>query len=354
MPEIYLEQPLSDPLAVAQEAIPFVQSLFPELKIPLEIPVFSDLVVLGPLRAALRDVHREAPERFTRRLLNLHRLARWVSFHVPIIELSEGLFSALLLTDPASVDWDEVHPPFDTFVVRVPSLLSLCDPDDNSPVPVTTVWYHRYDVSDDAVAAAKTVDLALSPALIATRTDAAHHMLIEIAGGDCAVTEQTPVFSIPLAKWLNQSMKGRGILVGDVPATQEDIHLQLAMRRLYVNLCLYIAERGLGATRPRRRACRYTKRGRTEETLSNNWLVGAEIPFDQMLCDAAKAWVDTRRRQRAGWHVMKRTVVRGHWRNQACGLARAERRRIWIMPHPRGGGQQVGHLYTEKKRKERT
>lgn len=37
-------------------------------------------------------------------------------------------------------------------------------------------------------------------------------------------------------------------------------------------------------------------------------------------------------RQRGNW----RWVVRGHWRNQACGTGRSERQRIWIADHWKG------------------
>lgn len=40
-------------------------------------------------------------------------------------------------------------------------------------------------------------------------------------------------------------------------------------------------------------------------------------------------------------------VVRGHWRNQACGARMAERRVIWIAPHVRNstGAVAAGHDY---------
>lgn len=346
MTTLALMQDLSDPLAVARQSLPFVQRLFPALEVPLDLPVFSDAVLLGPQRKAFDDLYQREKPRFTILMMNLHRLARWASFHVPVIELSSGLLSALLLTDPASVEWDEIHPPFDTFAVRVPPLWRLDDPEEGNPV-VTALWFHRYDVSDAAYTA-QTMNLEGYDRQSVLGSSTSQWLLTEIAGHMSVVIEQQPWQAMSLAKWLNYKRARDAIRPGEDPCTVQDIHLQLAVRRLYINLCLYIAERGLGAVRPQRRACRYTKRGQAEAAgLSTNWLLGVEIPFDQTLHDAAKAWTETRRRQRAGWRVMKRTVVRGHWRNQACGLARAERRRIWIMPHPRGGGLNVGHRYRE-------
>lgn len=36
------------------------------------------------------------------------------------------------------------------------------------------------------------------------------------------------------------------------------------------------------------------------------------------------------------WSLTYKTLVRGHWRNQACGTGRQERKMIWIEPHTRG------------------
>ena len=36
------------------------------------------------------------------------------------------------------------------------------------------------------------------------------------------------------------------------------------------------------------------------------------------------------------WKLQHRFVVRGHWRNQACGEKHAERKRLWIEPHWKG------------------
>jgi hypothetical protein len=47
--------------------------------------------------------------------------------------------------------------------------------------------------------------------------------------------------------------------------------------------------------------------------------------------------------------ISYRTLVRGHWRNQAVGVARSQRVKRWIEPHVRGRDlptQVVGHTYS--------
>lgn len=47
------------------------------------------------------------------------------------------------------------------------------------------------------------------------------------------------------------------------------------------------------------------------------------------------------------WKVEHRFIVRGHWRNQAVGPGRAERRKTWIAPHWKGpeGAEAWRHIY---------
>lgn len=40
--------------------------------------------------------------------------------------------------------------------------------------------------------------------------------------------------------------------------------------------------------------------------------------------------------EHAAFKLAHRVQVRGHWRNQACGVGRAERKLIWIKPHYKG------------------
>ena len=44
----------------------------------------------------------------------------------------------------------------------------------------------------------------------------------------------------------------------------------------------------------------------------------------------------------AAWRATSRWMVRGHWRAQACGRGRAERRPTWIAPYWKGPADGTG------------
>lgn len=61
--------------------------------------------------------------------------------------------------------------------------------------------------------------------------------------------------------------------------------------------------------------------------------------------------VRTGQRSGARWELKYKTVVRGHWRNQAHGPGRTLRSLKWIEPHTRGpdfSDKVAGHIYTVK------
>jgi len=67
----------------------------------------------------------------------------------------------------------------------------------------------------------------------------------------------------------------------------------------------------------------------------------SSLKLDRRLVEAAKHYGDPAYKLHARW------IVRGHWRNQACGPARAERRMTWVRPHWKGDDAlaPVRHIY---------
>ena len=73
--------------------------------------------------------------------------------------------------------------------------------------------------------------------------------------------------------------------------------------------------------------------------------VGTEVKVDEELREIVRT------EGTGGYRLTYRTLVRGHWRNQAHGPARALRTRKWIEPHVRGTElptKVVGHTYEIK------
>lgn len=82
-----------------------------------------------------------------------------------------------------------------------------------------------------------------------------------------------------------------------------------------------------------------------------NWLVGSRVTIDR---DLKKAVAEGKKG--TGGKLRFKSLVRGHWRNQAHGPGRTLRKMIWIEPHVRGGeldGPLLGHSYDVKGKKTR-
>lgn len=284
------------------------------------------------------------PGEFAEEMNQTHMLLRWLQSGLPVFEPTQSLLSSLLLTDPEAVNVEEVRQPFDTFAVRLPPKFMEVEvdavQDEKRPlnplvltkpfrVPLSVLWVHSYDSSSS----------------LALRL---------VAQNGAALWERLPAVDEvdTMAEWLildpgKREQRNRYFM----QVLPRDLHLQRAARRLYVNLCLYIAERGLGERRQnlraRGRVKRKKKKASRNKTDMNVWVLGREIKLDKNLIQASKAWVDAQRQERAQWRISKRFTVRGHWRMQACGPGRKERRRRWIEPHWRGPktGTKLSHLY---------
>jgi hypothetical protein len=63
--------------------------------------------------------------------------------------------------------------------------------------------------------------------------------------------------------------------------------------------------------------------------------VGNEVKLDRQLRDAARDFCVSGTRPQ-GWTLAKRFVVRGHWKQQACGPEHSERKLIFIKPYWKG------------------
>lgn len=135
--------------------------------------------------------------------------------------------------------------------------------------------------------------------------------------------------------------------------TELDLDTVHRAARLLENLALWIAERGKGRRirtpgELRNRAKPPNRRNPTPEI----WELGREVKLDPEVLDLATS-IDSAPRKL--WRVKSRFCVRGHWRDQACGPGRRQRRRTWIAPHWKGpvDGTKLAHLYRDEPRAKR-
>jgi hypothetical protein len=83
----------------------------------------------------------------------------------------------------------------------------------------------------------------------------------------------------------------------------------------------------------------------TEAHAVPHWQVGRTVRVDPRLVQAARSGS-----REIAFRIKHRFIVRGHYRNQACGPGLADRRTQWIAPHWKGPeeGAQIVHTYKPK------
>jgi hypothetical protein len=91
------------------------------------------------------------------------------------------------------------------------------------------------------------------------------------------------------------------------------------------------------------------RRAHGGETWPTEWSLGHEVKVGPELRRAAAESALAAGAGPVGWHVRKRFVVRGHFRNQAHGEGRALRTKRWIEPYWKGpdGAEAWAHLYVD-------
>lgn len=285
------------------------------------------------------------------------RLACWMHYGMPVFRLTPDLFAALLLTDPTNVEPHLVRQPFPTFALTIPPNFWASEDPDGTKHDVHLAWVHTYTTLKSATPLTEYNSLAAvlqRPHYVMTYLEALagpvrlHENLLALP------TEKTPDAS--LSPWLDSPEKeAPGFM--RIERTQDDLPIQAALRRLYVNLCLYVLEHGCGTrekTSLLTRLKKRTRKGRQKPSLTAaQWLLGQHVKIHPELVLAAQNWVDAQRGIRTGWKVRKRYVVRGHWRNQAYGPKHSLRRDQFIEPHWKGpaDGTKLQHIYVDNKTK---
>lgn len=251
----------------------------------------------------------------------LHRAAMWARAGFNELQLSDGLTTALLLTDVPRVDPDELRLPFDCFAVRLPQgLIPFFVPDAGTSRQewCELLWVARYS----------------------NKFGERIRLWVDWRGLTIAREYESD--------WSTVHDGGEEL------ADEDDIALD-ACFRLLRNFLLWLADReGLKAHRPESVPKKLQeKRERSGETWPTSWVFGREVTLRPELRRAAVEMALGRSKRHAvdGWKVRARFAVRGHWKNQAHGPGRALRRRQWIAPFWKGPetGEAFAHIYRDPK-----
>jgi hypothetical protein len=281
--------------------------------------------------SALPFLPQEKAEQLVMELEFLYKLSGyWVEAGLPLYHVTEDLLAALVLTDSSSIRTQDVPLPHPTFVIAVPAgWFSF------------VIGADRYDVKwilfTNRLVTTDTRTFAFQPPAADDSVPAVHVTMLNSDGQSLAGA------TFPAASTVGEwaSARHNQWQTPFTPAEQDDMN---ACIRLVVNLTLYISETGHGARIPRQQTSmrRLVPPGGVHP---EGWILGHKVRCHPELLKAAKDHTQALRGDRTAWRISKRFVVRGHWRNQAVGPGRLERRLTWIQPFWKGKGPVLQHIY---------
>lgn len=262
----------------------------------------------------------------------------WSANGTPVFKLDDDLLLMMLHTACENVPLDQVKLPFSAFTIDLgdTSRLSYISVKTGERVPVRFLGVLRSKHRSEAAAAARKNHgrmLAREACLemiqqateenvfmFATNADSSHgevHRLEPYDGRSTTEYSASVATSPPAAPDL--------LLVG---MTNEDDTCVALAWRVVLNMCLYVAQLRREKVKIETHQSRKGK-GPVERSYILHAPQSVTLSA-QMLRDA------TPKTGSAGWKVRQRFIVRGHWRNQPCGLGGSERKLTWIEPHWKG------------------
>ena len=249
-------------------------------------------------------------------------VAQWADQAFPLVQLAGHRYAAALMSTRPPKDLD-IRPPWKAFVIELPTGMLSTDDTTGRDVPLThiLVFTAKFYLSvEDYGQPEKRVQ---GWSLVATGphgTDL-HRWRKTLDSflddGDFDEGDEDP-FHFPSAL--------------GVELNERDTRTLQLLTRVVINTCLVMSDpravQQVGGSSKARRA-RGNKRGE-KEPIFRTFRVGKPIKLD---CRPAVASFLSGSRKR---ELSVQFLVRGHWRNQACGPGHTERRMTWIEPYWKG------------------
>lgn len=255
----------------------------------------------GPLRAfafhdaeeAGIDLHErnDTAVRFMeKRRVHYHRTLRWVAYGMPVYRVDRDTVHALAATGVGGIRFDDLQMPFPTMLIYFDGPARYLHLSIRGEITAARVmWIHA---SEDGPGERRCIHVHLF-----TRTDRDGAMAV-IPDGETSLDR----------------------FMADYPTDNGREMLAFA-----VSFLLYLA-----SVPPKQ--CRTRVPG-VDRAKRNEW----ELPSEWQVVRAKIEGRESDAHGAARPHANPRAhVVRGHWRMQACGHGRAQRKPTWIKPHWRG------------------
>jgi hypothetical protein len=288
-----------------------------------------------------------------------HLATRWASYHMPVFRPSIALASMLALTDISAISMRDIRLPFPTFVIDNPlewffdfhgqaCRASLISVHDILQRPL------EFDNTERRVIIDGTPLERLKKLATIAAQETAHGWWLTLQSSEGGAmrlwNRYTPDMSAD-AMCRVEGANGCSDWAEGEELNDKDHVLEEAAMRMVIGLALFIAEKG-----PGRKLGRHTTKSRRRRGVGPRddkpeiYILGDDIIVPREIIDSATSLVGNRTQ----WRLRRRFVVRGHFRNQACGPQRQERRPTWIRPFWKGpeDGERLSHVYTTGDRPE--
>jgi hypothetical protein len=125
--------------------------------------------------------------------------------------------------------------------------------------------------------------------------------------------------------------------------TGEHRHGLLTLWSLVVNVCMYV-NTNPSSMKKTQGGKRSAVTGIRHPTV---WDVRSLIPLDRAITVSVKAG-GVSPDNKTSWRINKRFQVRGHYKRQACGEKRVERKIVWVKPYWKGEDREetITRLYS--------
>lgn len=261
--------------------------------------------------------------------------ARWAASGWPTLSLTDSLTAALLLTDCSTVDPELLKLPFDAFVIELPwprSPLTVSSAAvDGSRQRAKWITVHKFQAATVVGAAPEdvvTIHLACPDDLaqLSVTRFWPRNVGLRAAGK-------------PTHWWTDEDDDDDDAKLVDNLVDQDRVMIDTLLG-LVANFCLYVAANHSPLPSQKPKSSTSSPRdGELPPPL--RWVLGREIKLSAEVREAAAAYA-VRGTAQKPWKLAARYVVRGHWRNQACGAGMLDRRMKWIAPYWKGPEEAPG------------
>lgn len=265
---------------------------------------------------------------------NAHTLVRLHRGGMPRFRLSHGLAAKFALTDCDGIAPEELRLPFPAFMIELPypnGPVLIDDTEMSQPVDANLVLVDSYrgcSVPFEPVNTQRFEDLVrgLADRKQTTSWDQRHLSMIATSATSTAYLysflEIDKEIIVPEPSPEVSDLK---------VLTDKDSRAITIAWRIIVNLVLYLKYTASGAAS--------VSSGKTvnhDHGLNSIvYELGRDVKIERNLRDAARAFCISGKKPE-GWTLAKRFIVRGHWKQQVHGPARAERKLIFVEPYWKG------------------